>query len=421
MRRTTLFAASALASAVSSAWLCLTPGLAAADRVDASSFQHKVMAGYQGWFRCPGDAADQGWIHWSRNGNRLAPETLTFEMWPDLSDFPANERFAAPGFTHADGKQAYLFSSDHEATVRRHFEWMRDAGIEGAWLQHFVVDLPGGPAEKRYPSRLRVLGHVRKAASESGRVWALAYDIAGMPKEGIFEALTRDWKKMVDDKVTADPRYLHQGKKPVVQIWGFFWNEKNNAMTAELANKLIDFFKADGPYLVGGGSWDWRRIPDKDWRAFFARFDAYMAWNVGNFTTDAAGVKRASTNYWADDIKECKERNVAWVPVVYPGFSWDNLKGKPPGTTIIPRRKGAFLWEQFHELARLKVDSAYIAMFDEVDEGTAIFKVTSSPPTQGHFVGYEGLPSDWYLRLVREGTRMLRGERPVVAEVPLKP
>ncbi len=60
-------------------------------------------------------------------------------------------------------------------------------------------------------------------------------------------------------------------------------------------------------------------------------------------------------------------------------------------------------------------------MFDEVDEGTAIFKVTGSPPTQAHFVGDEGLPSDWYLRLVGEGGRMLRGERPVVAEIPIKP
>ena len=60
-------------------------------------------------------------------------------------------------------------------------------------------------------------------------------------------------------------------------------------------------------------------------------------------------------------------------------------------------------------------------MFDEVDEGTAIFKVTSAPPTQAHFVGYEGMPSDWYLRLVGEGGRMLRGQRPLSAEIPIKP
>ncbi len=60
-------------------------------------------------------------------------------------------------------------------------------------------------------------------------------------------------------------------------------------------------------------------------------------------------------------------------------------------------------------------------MFDEVDEGTAIFKVTNTPPTQAHFVGYDGLPSDWYLRLVGEGARMLRGERPPSAQIPIEP
>jgi hypothetical protein len=60
-------------------------------------------------------------------------------------------------------------------------------------------------------------------------------------------------------------------------------------------------------------------------------------------------------------------------------------------------------------------------MFDEVDEGTAIFKVTGTPPTQAHCVGYDGLPSDWYLRLTGEGARMLRKQRPRAAEIPIQP
>ena len=79
------------------------------------------------------------------------------------------------------------------------------------------------------------------------------------------------------------------------------------------------------------------------------------------------------------------------------------------------------MWEQFHELSKLGVDTVYVAMFDEVDEGTAIFKVTSSPPTQAHFVGYEGLPRDWYLRLVGEGARMLRAKISIPAEIPIAP
>jgi hypothetical protein len=394
------------------------------EQVDATSLEKKVMCGYQGWFRCPGDAARQGWIHWSRDTKRLAPETLTFEMWPDLTEYAKDERYPAPGFTHPDGKQAYLFSSDNAPTVHRHFEWMRDYGIDGAWLQHFVVDLPGGPSEARYASRLRVLGHVRAAAKGTGRVWALAYDVSGMPGDKIFPVLTRNWKKMVDEKITQDPRYLHHGGKPVVQVWGFYRNSGGNAMSPDLAKKLIDFYRSDGPYaayLVGGGDWEWRRNPDKAWRAVYNRFDAYMPWNVGNYSKDKSGVKRASMDWWADDLKECRQRGVRWIPVVYPGFSWDNLQKKPAGATNIPRRKGAFLWEQFHELARLGVDSAYVAMFDEVDEGTAIFKVSNSPPTQAHFVGLEGMPSDWYLRLVGEGARMLRGERPITATIPIKP
>jgi hypothetical protein len=60
-------------------------------------------------------------------------------------------------------------------------------------------------------------------------------------------------------------------------------------------------------------------------------------------------------------------------------------------------------------------------MFDDVDEGTAIFKVTGDPPTQAHFDTFEGLPSDWYLRLTAEGTKVIRGERKAEAALPIKP
>lgn len=396
----------------------------AASTVSPIGLEGKVLCGYQGWFRCPGDAAGLGWVHWSRDPQRIAPETLTFEMWPDMREYGREERFAAPGFTDPEGRQAELFTTDHPATVLRHFQWMKEYDLDGVWLQHFVVDLPGGPGEARYPSRLRVLQHVRSAAQKTGRVWALSYDIAGMPRDRIFTTLTRDWKKLVDAGISRDPRYLQAGGRPVVQIWGFYHQNAGNQMTAELASQLIDFFHAPGPYaayLVGGGDWDWRSKAAADWQGALRRLDAYSPWNVGNFSTDSAGVKRASTHYWAEDQAECARRRILWLPTVYPGFSWDNLQRLPPGSSSIPRRRGEFLWEQFYALAKMGGKSAYVAMFDEVDEGTAVFKVTSAPPTQAHFVGYDGLPSDWYLRLVREGKRMLRGERPITGQIPIKP
>lgn len=392
--------------------------------VDATSIRGKVMCGYQGWFRCPKDDSNLGWIHWSRDSQKIAPDLLTFEMWPDMSDYSAAERFSAPGFTNSSGWQAELFSSDNAGTVLRHFEWMRDYGIDGVWLQHFLVDLPGGPQPVRYPSRLRVLAHVRAAAQTTGRVWALSYDIAAMETDRVFDVLTSDWKKMVDEKIIEDPRYLHQAGLPVVQIWGFYWKNPQNRMTPELANRLIDFFRTPGPYsafLVGGGDWDWRGNPDPEWQKFLRRFGAYATWNVGNYSIDSSGIKHASTNCWAQDQRECEKLGMLWMPVVYPGFGWDNLQRQAPGTSQIPRRQGQFLWEQFHALSTLGADMVYVAMFDEVDEGTAIFKVTSAPPVQGHFVTYEGLPSDWYLRLVGEAARRLNSRVPIPFKIPIHP
>ena len=64
----------------------------------------------------------------------------------------------------------------------------------------------------------------------------------------------------------------------------------------------------------------------------------------------------------------------------------------------------------------------YVAMFDEVDEGTAIFKCTNQPPTGegASFLTYEGLPSDFYLRLTGSAAKMLRGEIPVTDTMPVK-
>ncbi len=392
--------------------------------VDASTIDGKVLCGYQAWFRCPGDRDGRGWYHWSRDGRRIAPETLTFEMWPDMAAYGEGERYPAPGFTLPDGSPATLFSSANPTTILRHFRWMAEHEIDGALVQHFLVGLPGGPIAELYPTRRKVLEEIAGAAGATGRTWAIAYDIAGMPPETIYDVLTSDWKRSVDSGLVGGPRYLRQDGKPVVQVWGFYRKSPSNPMTPELAHRIVDFFKVEcrgkyAAYLIGGGDWDWRR--DEEQRKVVHRFDAYSPWNVGNWRRDEKGEAHASTGWWDEDRRDCEGHGVRWLPVVYPGFGWDNLTRKPPGTSTIPRRRGAFYWEQFRDLRRLGVRSVVVAMFDEVDEGTAIFKVTSTPPTQAHFLTFEGLPSDWYLRLTREGARLLRGDRPDSEAIPIQP
>lgn len=383
------------------------------NRVDATTLDQKVLCGYQGWFRCPGDGTGEGWLHWSRNRNRITPQSLTVEMWPDMSEYSEAEKYSVPGFTHPDGQSAHLFSSAHPKTIERHFEWMQEHGIDGAFVQRFLVNLDK-------PSFDDVLAGVRSSAAKTGRTYAVGYDLSGASKEQLYDLLVNDWKRLVDDeKITQDDRYLHHNGKPVLFVWGFF----SDRFEAILAHRMIDFLKMEGRYavtLVGGCQWYWRTESDTEWARAFRRFDVISPWNVGNYAL-ADGNKVAATHYWEGDLAESDEHSMVYMPVIYPGFGWTNLQGKDAGQATIPRRGGEFFWEQFVRASELGVRVAYVAMFDEVDEATAIFKVSNSPPTQAQFQTYEGLPSNWYLRLTGEGTKLIRGERKRDLPLPIRP
>jgi hypothetical protein len=397
---------------------CHQPGddpPAPAATIDATTLHHKVLCGYQGWFRCPGDPAGEGWRHWSRRSEAITPRSLTVEMWPDLDEFEPDETYPAPGFAHPDGTPARLFSSAEPRTVRRHFEWMAQYGLDGVFLQRFLVDLGD-------PSTDRVLGLVRDSAARTGRVYAIGYDLSGFPEARLRDRLARDWAHLVDDlKVTADDRYLRHDGRPVVFVWGL----DPGRFGPETAHAILDVFQADGPRratVIGGVPWHWRREADPEWARAFRRLDVLSPWNVGNYSV-VDGKRQATTNYWKDDLAEARRAGVAYLPVIYPGFGWTNLKGEGADAHAIPRLGGAFFWRQFAAAADLGVELADVAMFDEGDEGTAIFKVTNSPPAQAHFQTFEGLPSDWYLRLTGEGAKLLRGDRPPTppGELPIRP
>lgn len=61
-------------------------------------------------------------------------------------------------------------------------------------------------------------------------------------------------------------------------------------------------------------------------------------------------------------------------------------------------------------------------MFDEVNEGTAIFKVSDNPPVSedAKFLGLDGEPTDHYLFLTGEASKILRREKPLTFEMPTR-
>ena len=110
------------------------------------------------------------------------------------------------------------------------------------------------------------------------------------------------------------------------------------------------------------------------------------------------------------DLDWCRQRGIDCLPVVFPGFSWYNMYGK--AYNLVPRQRGRFLWSQFLGAKQAGASMVYVAMFDEVDEGTAIFKCANNVPVgvKSKFVTYDGLPSDYYLKMVGAGAKLIRGE-----------
>lgn len=89
--------------------------------------------------------------------------------------------------------------------------------------------------------------------------------------------------------------------------------------------------------------------------------------------------------------------NVKLIPLAVPGT---NAAGPPVANPTAPRRDGNFFWEQFVAASQIGgINAVYVAMFDEVNEGTQIMPITNSPPPQSPgFYSYDGYPGDWYER-----------------------
>ena len=409
--------------------LCGAAGLCAADRVDPSTVDGKVLIGYQGWFTCPEDGSGR-WTHWSRGVP--TPETLTIEMYPDPSELDPDERCAIPGMT-VGGKPAYLFSSRNQKTVSRHFRWMKEYGLDGVLVQRFVGEIRMKRAEGDV-----VLKNIMNAAGESGRTFAIEYDISGGNPDTFVQTLKDDWAYLVDElKVTSHPNYQRHNGKPLLSVWGMGLSDgpAHPPADPQVAKDLIEWFKsksADQYHVtyMGGTPARWGTLTrdsrsEPAWAEVYASMDIVQPWNVGRYGTIEA-VDKWKDDVLVPDVKLAAANHQIYMPVVFPGFSWYNLK-RDAKENQIPRLGGEFLWRQAYNARLAGAKVLKIAMFDEVDEATAILKVAShrnDAPDQGFWLTLDAdgaeLPSDWYLRLAGEITRMFHGGRKPVPKISIR-
>lgn len=401
----------------------------------------KIMSGYQGWFNAPGDGANRGWVHWGRS-NRFEPGYCTVDWWPDMSEMDEDEKFPT-GFQYADGSTAYVFSSYNRKTVLRHFEWMEDYGLDGVFLQRFASEtVPGSNALNH---RDQVMLHVREGANLHRRAWAMMYDLSsGMSGPQLKQRVIDDWKHLVDTygltRTRFDEAYLHHNGKPVVAVWGLGFQRPYEGQDTY---DIINFLKNDPFYggltvMIGVGN-DWLSLKDTDY--WFGKIvdlaDIISPWNVGRYgSIHESQLNNFTLNRTIPEQNWCDLNGKDYLPVVFPGFSWQNLYDRQ--WDHIPRLGGNFLWRQYYKKINAGATMIYQAMFDEVDEGTQIFKATSNPPIaefptsvashpflpigNTQFAPYDSndasLPSDHYLWLVGQGTKMLRGEIPLSEALP---
>jgi hypothetical protein len=323
--------------------------LRAAGVVDASTLNGKVLLGYQGWFNCPGDGAPgnnlRSWAH----GVPVA-DTLTVDLYPDLRELDQDELCPVPGMTIA-GKPAYLYSAWNRKTVLRHFQWMREYGLYGVLVQRFVTTI----ADKRKGGDV-VLKNIIAGAEASGRTFAIEYDISGANPQTLAQILRDDWAYLVDVlKITAHPNYQRHNGKPVLSVWGMGLAEPNHPPEDPAsARDIIEWFQSKAPakYRVtymGGTPSRWRTLTadtrqEAEWADVFKMMDVVQPWTVGRYR-DLETVDKWKDQMLTPDLALAARNHQIYVPGLFPGFSWHNLKPASPPNQI-PRNRGEFLWRQ---------------------------------------------------------------------------
>jgi hypothetical protein len=370
----------------------------------------KITVGYQGWFACIGDGAPiNGWWHWSSNWSQApSPSNNAIKAWPDMTDYTAKYQTSYQNFTN--GTPATLFSSYDQSTVNIHFQWMQQYGIDTAALQRF------NPNSSEGPTRDAMAQKVRTAAETYGRKFYIMYDVSGWTN--MQTEIKTDWTNKMSAH-TASGAYAKQNGKPVVCIWGFGFNDANHNFTAAQCLDVINWFKSQGCYVIGGVPREWRAGVGGSRAGFIGVYHAMnmiSPWMVGAIGT-IADSDNVYNQFNVGDQADCNANGVDYQPCVLPG----DVSGRQ-------RVHGDFMWHQFYNMVRVGAQGIYISMFDEYGEGNQIAKTAASQATTPVGSGLLALDedgtacsSDYYLRLTGDGGKMLKGQIALTATRPTQP
>jgi hypothetical protein len=403
-RRSVLVSAALTTAGLGTAGYLAGPASAASPPGDVVG---KITVGYQGWFACTGDGAPiNGWWHWTQNWSQPPSPTNTgTKAWPDMREYTKGYQTNYANLNN--GQPATLFSSYDQQTVNTHFLWMQQNGCDTAALQRF------NPVSGEGPTRDAMATKVRTAAEAYGRKFYVMYDVSGWAN--MQSEIKADWlNKMAAH--TSSAAYARQNGKPVVGIWGFGFNDNNHPWSASVCLDVINWFKAQGCYVMGGVPTNWRTGVSDSRPGFLATYRAFnmiSPWMVGRIGNIAD-----SDNYYNNvnvpDQADCNANGIDYQPCVLPG-----------DIAVRQRAHGDFMWRQFYNMVRVGAQGIYISMFDEYNEGNQIAKTAenfSMVPSNSGLLALDedgtACSSDYYLRLTADGGKMLKGQIALTATRP---
>ncbi|MFD2864906.1 glycoside hydrolase family 71/99-like protein [Mucilaginibacter antarcticus] len=380
-----------------------------------NTLNKKVMFGYQGWHATPNDGSNNGvWRHWF-GGRQPEAKNANFDLWPDMREYPADV-LEATSMTYPDGSPAKLYSAYKYGAVDLHFKWMMEHDLDGVFQQRFVTDIKGRGGARHFN---QVVRNVKQASEKYKRVYCIMYDISGAGPTW-KQDLMKDWMFLVDSlQVTKGSSYLHHKGKPLLSIWGLGFDHTQFATVAQ-SDSLLDWFHKNAPKkyqaTIMGGINDTWQTHTADWKAVYNKIDIISPWAVGRFGDDK-GADKFRDRTVVPDKAYCDAHKIEYLPVIFPGFSWYNLRRTKSPFNQIPRRGGEFYWHQSYNVINAGVSMVYIAMYDEVDEGTAMYKAAPTAaerPANEKYLSLDqdgqSLPSDWYLQLAQGTSNVLRGK-----------
>lgn len=431
-----------------------------------NTYRGLVMAGYQGWFGAPGDGCSHAlhknteWYHYREN-DIFEPGVLknSIDFWPDMREY---EKKYTPGkFIFPNGEKATVYSAYDKSSVLLHFKWMKDYGVDGVFMQRFVGEVIDNPDGKDHFDK--VLESAMEGSNTYQRAICVMYDLGGFmssSKRGT-EALLTDAQNIMDKYQLKDRTkqkfYLYQNEKPLIVLWGVGFNDNRPYSLTDIES-LMNGLKEKGFSIMLGVPTYWRErrndaLPDAKLHDLIKAADVIMPWFVGRYDNNSY------SNFYSliqNDIAWCKTNKVEYAPLCFPGSSDRNMH---PNNGVNSRLGGKFYWNQMYNCIKSGAQMLYIAMFDEIDEGTAIYKCMNQSDVPGdrsdtdYYVVYrngsysmssqkvdglegdnwcrsaselnvifqgieDGLPTDHYLWLTGQARKMLRGEIPLKSTWP---